>query len=214
MTYGQLRTLLTEARLSPEQAAERLGISNMTLRRWGQKPTSKNLPTFYQRAFEPIFHQMAAEGLIRSDSPNLAAITSANSRMAFQTTLRNLGFSQDLLSSSPGPQQHTLLKGLSQIGSDAAHQAEVDTQTPKVTSFKRFGAQWRERTSGLLNVIRSKELSSADKLIAYGALFYLLTPFDLIADTIPVIGFLDDFAILGMALAFYTRRFPGAVKKR
>ena len=47
-----------------------------------------------------------------------------------------------------------------------------------------------------------------DKLAAYGALFYLITTFDLIPDTIPVFGLLDDFAILGIVVAYYVQKFP------
>ncbi|MDE2313589.1 MAG: DUF1232 domain-containing protein [Elusimicrobia bacterium] len=58
-----------------------------------------------------------------------------------------------------------------------------------------------------MDVIRSPQLTLTDKLVAYGALFYLITPFDLIPDTIPGIGYLDDFAILSLALLYYERRF-------
>lgn len=58
----------------------------------------------------------------------------------------------------------------------------------------------------MLEVIRSKDLTLADKLVAYGALFYLITPMDFIPDAIPVVGYLDDFAVLGLALAYYAHR--------
>jgi uncharacterized membrane protein YkvA (DUF1232 family) len=44
--------------------------------------------------------------------------------------------------------------------------------------------------------------------VAYGALFYLILPFDLIPDSIPVFGYVDDFGILGFAVAYYARKFP------
>ncbi len=61
----------------------------------------------------------------------------------------------------------------------------------------------------LTHAIRSKKLSLADKLVAYGGLFYLILPFDLIPDSIPVFGYVDDFGILGFASAYYFKRFPG-----
>jgi uncharacterized membrane protein YkvA (DUF1232 family) len=57
-------------------------------------------------------------------------------------------------------------------------------------------------------VVKSSKLSHVDKLVAYGALFYLLTPMDLIPDHIPVLGLVDDFGVLGFALTYYTKRCP------
>ena len=43
---------------------------------------------------------------------------------------------------------------------------------------------------------------------AYGALFYLFTPFDLVPDVMPVFGYVDDFGMLGFAVAYYGAKFP------
>jgi uncharacterized membrane protein YkvA (DUF1232 family) len=37
-------------------------------------------------------------------------------------------------------------------------------------------------------------------------LFYLICPFDLIPDNIPVFGMIDDYAILGVAWEYYVKR--------
>ena len=55
-------------------------------------------------------------------------------------------------------------------------------------------------------MIGSEKISILDKFVAYGALFYLVMVFDLIPDTVPVFGLLDDFAILGIATAYYVKR--------
>ena len=44
------------------------------------------------------------------------------------------------------------------------------------------------------------KLSIKDKLIAIGAIGYFISPLDLIPDWIPVIGYLDDIAILSWAV--------------
>lgn len=209
MTHGQFRALLKEAELSPEQAARRLGISNMTIRRWQRKPASNLLPPFYRRAFQPMFQQMAAEGIIAS-SPVLGGRDQGTS---FQATLRRLGFSREIVSGKGGSGP-ALLKGLSQIGADTAHRSEVDKESRRIVSFKKLGSEWKEKITGLTAVIRSRDLTLAQKLVAYGALFYLLAPLDLIPDAIPVVGLLDDFAILSLALAFYLRTFPKELKTR
>ena len=82
----------------------------------------------------------------------------------------------------------------------------VDKQKKKILSFKKLGLEWSERISILTGVIASKKLSALDKFMAYGALFYLVMVFDLIPDTVPVFGMLDDFAILGIAATYYLKR--------
>ena len=50
--------------------------------------------------------------------------------------------------------------------------------------------------------------------VAFGALFYLICPFDLIPDAIPVIGYADDFIVLGIAVLYYRKRFPHLFRDR
>ena len=203
MRYGQLFALLDQAKLSPEQAAKRLGVSNMSLRRW--KGRAGAVPEKYVRAFAPALEMMAAEGLL--DANALAAVLPGRGEEDFKATLLRLGFPEDILSADPGD-RGALVDGLSHIGADVERKDLVDRTKKEISLFSRFGTEWKERIAAMLKVINSKELLAVDKLVAYGALFYLITPFDLIPDTIPVIGYLDDFAILGIALWFYRKRFP------
>src|SRR5258708_4220393 len=98
MRYGQLFALLTQAKLSPEQAAKRLGVSNMSLRRW--KGRAGAVPEKYARAFAPALEAMAAEGLL--DASALAAVLPGRGEEDFKSTLLRLGFPEDILSSDPG----------------------------------------------------------------------------------------------------------------
>jgi len=50
--------------------------------------------------------------------------------------------------------------------------------------------------------VRSKKIGLMGKIIAYGSLFYLLDPLDLIPDNIIGFGLIDDFAILGIAAIY------------
>lgn len=201
MTHFQLFALLEKAGLSPEQAAKRLGVSHMTLRRWQALPGETVLAPKYERAFRPAFDELVAEGLAGKGSPAARASTK-DKRHSFQTILKNLGFPGDLLEKGLHDRQ-AILDGLAKVGEDEKRKSDVERGKKKITVFGRMGKEWKERTSGLLDVIRSKDLMAADKFVAYGALFYLLMPFDLIPDPIPVIGLLDDFALLGIALWFY-----------
>ena len=52
------------------------------------------------------------------------------------------------------------------------------------------------------------DVPTLDKLVAFGALFYLIAPFDLIPDAIPLFGYVDDFIILGIAALYVRTRYP------
>jgi uncharacterized membrane protein YkvA (DUF1232 family) len=52
---------------------------------------------------------------------------------------------------------------------------------------------------------RYRDVSIASLLIFAAALIYLLNPFDLISDFLPVIGIVDDVFIIGICLYFLER---------
>lgn len=206
MTYREFFALLDETGLSPERAAKRLGVSNMTLRRWRSRPGRQKLSAVHERAFAPVFEEWAADGTL---SPRgKAAVPVGRSReSSFRSVLTSLGFPADVFAAGPGDEQ-ALLAGLSKVGDDPARRRRIDRGSDKLAAFGAMGREWKERVFGLLHVVRSNELLTSEKLVAYGALFYLLTPLDLIPDTVPAVGLLDDFALLGLALLFYRGRFP------
>lgn len=205
-------TLIDEAKLSPEKAAELLGVSGMTLRRWREAPPAGRLPKIYERAVEVAVQQLVVDGYLDPSSPLTQSIMSHSSELSFQATLKSMGFADSILKEK-GNADDALMLGLSQIGSVPSRIKGVDDNVKKISAFSKMGEEWKRRIGGLLKVVQSKNLTQLDKLVAYGALFYLLTPFDLIPDTIPVFGYLDDFAILGLAMAYYLKRYPVLFKK-
>lgn len=199
--------LAEEAHLSPEKLAEILGISGMTLRRWRAKPPARDLPKLYERAFTTGIEQLVVDGYIAPDSKLAASVMAKSEQVSFQARIKALGISESVMKRK-GSAADALMMGLSEIGAPTTRMQEVDRNQKKIGGFAKLGAEWKKRVTGLLIVIRSPKLTLMDKLVAYGALFYLLTPFDLIPDTIPVFGLLDDYAILGLALAYYASRYP------
>lgn len=199
--------VLDRTELSPEELAPRLGVSNMTYRRWLKKPRGATVPGKYEPAVQEGIYQLLAEGHLDASHPEVLELVQQGSTRFFLAAFRNLGIPKDFesLASCHEDQMHF---GLSKIGSDAAKQEEVKASVKKIKGFENFGQEWKKRIKTLLGVIQSGKLRAVDKLVAYGALFYLITPFDLIPDHIPVIGYIDDFAILGFATAYYLNRFP------
>lgn len=52
----------------------------------------------------------------------------------------------------------------------------------------------------LYRLVRDRRVPTRAKLLLGGALAYVITPIDLIPDSVPVVGALDDIFILAMAL--------------
>lgn len=65
---------------------------------------------------------------------------------------------------------------------------------------KKAGAEVIFTALKLYYVARSEKTPLWAKSIIYGALGYLIIPADLIADVIPVVGYVDDLAVMAMAL--------------
>ena len=212
MTYKQLMAIIRDSRLSPEVFGEQLGISGMTLRRWRDLPPDDKLPDLYKDAVVRVAHKLVKEGRLSIESKHLRDLMTQE-WLPFETAASGLGMSigeLDSLKQNPDG----ALETLSQIGGSAKNREIVDASKNKIKLFKKMGEDWKYRITKLLLVVQSKRLSAMEKLVAYGAFFYLLNPFDFIPDAIPIFGFLDDLFFLSIALSFYLKRYPEFFTKK
>ena len=212
MKYSHLLTIQKEAKLSPEQLAGKLGVSGMTLRRWRDQPLGRDLPPLYAKAMIGAVHQLVNDGRLSVASSSVKAVVAEQGRRSEVGIPLASGFSEEVLVGEKYDLRK-MTQSLFEIGSSEFKRKEVARSETAIRSFKRKGRQWAARISALMNVLKSDELHAFDKLVAYGALFYLINPFDIIPDYIPVFGYMDDFFILGLAAAYYLKRFPNLVKK-
>jgi uncharacterized membrane protein YkvA (DUF1232 family) len=211
VNYQHLTTLLKETGFSPEQLGARIGISGMTLRRWSDLPAQDPVPELYEKALHEVVYELLAEGTLPKDSEVVHVVTKESS--IFNAAIKNLGFTADFMASGK-PDSESVLNGMSGLGSQPSKQESVDRSKERISTYTKLGQDWKYRIKTLQSVIASKDLNRLDKFAAYGALFYLLTPFDLIPDHIPVFGLLDDFFILGLVAVYYVNRFPQLFKKQ
>ena len=211
MQYAQLIKILNETGLSPEDLSSWLGISNMTYRRWLKLPARERLPREYERNVIGGIYQLLSEKKLRHESKNVQNFLSGHTPEFFQAALSgfSMGANVNIANKSHQDQVNQVL---SCIGGGQTVQEEVRGAAKKISGFSKFGAEWKERISALTKVISNKQLSVMDKAVAFGALFYLITPFDLIPDTIPVFGYVDDFGIISLGAAFYLKKYPGLFK--
>ena len=211
MQISLLLDLVKESGLSPEKFGELTGVSGMTIRRWAERSRNWVIPKLYVPAIRETCYQLLAEGRLRVDSPLVRRVLLSSNSAQHGAALKNLGLTSGNFTLAGEDDGERLLEGLGLIGAQADKREMVDSSNKKILSFKNLGAEWSRRVGFLLQVIRSNRFSGKEKLIGYGALFYLITPIDFIPDHIPLIGLMDDFGILGLAVAHYASKFPRAV---
>jgi uncharacterized membrane protein YkvA (DUF1232 family) len=208
MTTSQMLILLKEAKLSPEGLGKRMGISGMTIRRWSKKQPDSMLPPFYDRMFGDVAYQLRTEGRLADEDQSSGLATQQSRTLGVQVAIRKLGIEA---SSSQGPRGSfgEFVKGISQIGSDPQRQMEVERNWGKIVSFRVMGEGWERRIAVVVAALRSGRVDAMDRLVAYGALFYVVCPFDLIPDNVPFFGLVDEYAVLTLAAEYYTKKYNG-----
>jgi len=217
MRIRQLLDVLDKIGLSPEKAAAELGVSGMTVRRWREKPESEELPEIYRRACRPLLERLIGEGRLSHEDPDVAAAL-APSDDGFLKVLREVGITHEALA-APDKHGETVAKGLAAIGRDENRQRQVAESGKLIARVRAMGQKWKDVIDDMKLALKSDEITALDKLVAVGALFYLIMPFDLIPDAIPVFGYMDDFIVLTIAALYLRKRYPrlfpkrGAVKK-
>lgn len=86
--------------------------------------------------------------------------------------------------------------------SEDAKPEDVEKITSKISKMRRGAIKdiW-DIVMALLRMIKDPKGAWPQKALAIGALVYLITPFDAVADVIPVLGLLDDAGVLTAAVS-------------
>jgi uncharacterized membrane protein YkvA (DUF1232 family) len=199
--------------LSPEALSGYFGIASITLRRWKESPRNKPIPQVYQQAIAEGVYRLLIEKKLDASSPDVTRFLATLPTLSFEAAIRSLGAEDLLQAEGKADYNEKFCSALSHIGMSEAHRSEVEANREKIRGFQKLSREWSDRVSALSKVVFSAKLSSLDKMVAYGALFYLIFPLDLIPDHIPVVGLLDDYAVLGIAAAYYLKRYPDLFKE-
>lgn len=200
ITASHLQTLLEAAQCSPEEFGVLMGISGMTVRRWLAHTSKKEaMPSSYLPQLREALYGLVAEGKLPTDHALTREIIGTETPAHMQASLKVLCGDANPVS-TPGEQGW--LETLNKIGTHAQHVKAVDN-IRTWTRFFKLASGKKSRILTLLSIIRDSKRPAFGKSLAYGALFYLITPFDLIPDHIPALGFLDDFGALEAAVSYY-----------
>lgn len=96
--------------------------------------------------------------------------------------------------------------------SDWVRKGKCEWAKRKVFSeFSRWVAEVKnsrlaERANKLWVILLEGGLRRSDVAAVVGALLYLISPFDIVADFIPVIGLLDDLFVVSSMLRYFGRK--------
>ena len=85
-----------------------------------------------------------------------------------------------------------------------------------VAFLGRYGKKlaFVQRAVTLFLCMRDKDTPKYVKAVIAGALGYLVLPIDIVPDTIPVLGWVDDVAVLGLAFRWPIVILKLVIKKR
>ena len=205
MKYSHLKKLIQESGLSPEELAGPFGVSNMTLRRWSKEPGGKEIPAASTRLLVEGVHQLVSEGVLKANSETVQEVLADSPSRSFEAVLSGMGVAST--EQSPGSSyEEKMTMALFQIGSNKDHQDQVEKGEERLSWFKKQGTEWKNSITTLTKVVRDRSFSTVEKMIAYGALFYLIAPMDLVPDALPFAGVVDDYGVLILASAYYMAR--------
>lgn len=166
-----LKNYLKTHQVSPEVLAKQISLSNMTIRRMLERKPNEPIPEKYW----PLFDQLTAT-TIYSNPPSLPELA-----MDFDRVLEDLETS----------------------GSENANVEKVEKETRSKMDQASVGESLRHLILVLLESLSAAKAKANPKAhaIALGALIYFVNPLDLIPDALPAVGFLDDFAVLTIAVS-------------
>ncbi len=67
-----------------------------------------------------------------------------------------------------------------------------------------------DKVEKLLEFLQSDKISVGAKAVVIAAILYAISPVDLVPDVIPVVGWLDDLAVIGLAFEYVRRSLKKA----
>ncbi len=213
MTFAQLFQMISKADLSPEQFGSYLGVSGMTIRRWKDEDAQAEVPELYRMGLVKVVEKLIMQGFLKMEDSEVRPFLKNRETDHLKLNLQTLGLDLEeleKLQNKSGKQD--MVHALSRIGESVQRQEQVVSHLPHIKKLAVLHGGMKASVKSLLGILKMKNIATKSKFVAFGALFYLIAPLDLIPDTVPIFGFVDDIAILNLAAIYYASGFKRATK--
>lgn len=206
MKLAQLFAMIKKADLSPEQFASYLGISGMTIRRWQEQNPENEVPELYKVALVKTVENLILEGFLKFDDVEVLPFLQNRDVDNIKLNLQTLGLDLDELRTLEAKNEADIYSALEKVGESTHRQAQVMSRLGDVLNISNLRTEMKESILSLVQVIKEKRHEGRHALVAFGALFYLIAPLDLIPDAVPIFGFVDDFSMLNLSALYYANK--------
>lgn len=207
MKVNQISKLIKDTGLSPERLAVYFQVSNMTLRRWLKKPVTYKIPDQYETNLNQGILSLVKDGLLSKESEIVLEAYEFMQGLSTVNSFMMMDLSVSQFDQSLQNEEGTVDLCL-KIGQKDESLKYIQQNEEKLKEFETKSSSIGSKITTLWQVLKSSEIQRTHKYVAIGALFYLLFPFDFIPDSVPAVGFLDDIAVLGVAVDYYLKLKP------
>ncbi|MDG0817518.1 YkvA family protein [Bdellovibrio svalbardensis] len=207
MKVHQISKLIKDTGLSPEKLAIYFQVSNMTLRRWLKKPITYKVPTQYETNLHQGILSLVKDGLLPKENEIVLESYDFMQSLSTKNSFMMMDLTVEQFEKNVQDEEGTVDLCL-KLGQKDESLSYIQQNEEKLKEYETKSSGIGEKVSTLWKVLKGSDVQRTNKYVAIGALFYLLFPFDFIPDAIPAVGFLDDLAVLGVAVDYYIKLKP------
>ena len=94
-----------------------------------------------------------------------------------------------------------LEKHVFDLGSSLSASANIESEFVEKSKDESIAKGLIDKVKLLFSLVKSDQITHYQRTLVLGAIVYFISPFDLVPDPTPIMGYLDDYAVVTMVLA-------------